>query len=523
MSKNLIIRYKVDSNSKEIDSLARKIAIEQSVEAPESTFTKEIEDNYVPHVESILPVDAKAKEFFIDFVYQPHMLSGQYNQLLNLCFGNVSMYPQVRLVDIHLPENLLTHFAGPQFGIEGVRHALGVFRRPLLATALKPKGQSNDYFVELAYQFARGGGDILKDDQNLIGSVDQFKIRTKSCAAAVDKARQETGKQCLYFPFISAPFEQLEEHFEWVKKIGLQGVLLAPSVLGLDTARGLAKKYNLIYMAHPTFTGSYCVSPMQGMDFKLFYGLLYRLAGVDISVFPNQGGRFSFSREDCKNISLELQKPMNNIKPAFPCPAGGMQYEDLQGMCEWYGEDSVLLLGGSLLEYSKDTYISTKAFKDKIAESFTEENTEPSAVKIMSSCEISDVAHPSQQELLKFNDFRWQGRERVLYKDMNTLPFDRISRTELIGKSNEQCAFDLRYFEIESDGYSSLEKHEHTHVIIVARGEGEILLDERSYRVAVNDIVYIKPLTTHQLKNTNSEAFGFYCIVNRDRDKPMCL
>lgn len=523
MSKNLVIRYKVASNSKDIDFLARKIAIEQSVEAPESTFTKEIEENYVPYVESIRPLKNKAEEFYLDLVYQPEMLSGQYNQLLNLCFGNVSMYPKVRLTDIHIPDDLLANFAGPQFGVEGVRRALGVFKRPLLATALKPKGQSNNYFVELAYQFARGGGDILKDDQNLIGSFDQFKTRTRSCAAAVDKARQETGKQCFYFPFISAPFEQLEEHFEWVKKIGLQGVLLAPSILGLDTARGLAKKYNLIYMAHPAFTGSYCVSPMQGMEFKLFYGLLYRLAGVDISVFPNQGGRFSFSKEDCKNISTELEKPMRHIKPAFPCPAGGMQYDDLQGMCEWYGEDSVFLLGGSLLEYSKDVYTATKAFKDKIGESFSEATTAASGDNSMSSCEIGDVASQTQQELLKFCDFSWHGREQLIYKDTNTLSFAKISRTELIGKSNEQCEFDLRYFEIEPDGYSSLEEHEHTHVIIIARGRGEILIGERSYNVTVNDILYIKPLTSHQLKNSSNEKFGFYCIVDRNRDKPMCI
>lgn len=520
MSEKLVIRYKVASQLKNVDSLARKIAIEQSVEAPESTFTQEIEENYVPHIENVQPVNNKADLFHIDLAYQPHMLSGQFNQLLNLCFGNVSMYPGVRLVDLTIPDSLLKNFEGPQFGVQGVRRALGIYQRPLLATALKPKGQSNDYFVQLAYQFARAGGDIIKDDQNLIGSFAEFKIRTQTCAEAIDKARQETGRQCLYFPFISAPFEQLEEHFEWVTKLGLHGVLLCPSILGLDTARGLAKKYGLIYMAHPAFTGSYCVAHDQGMDYKLFYGLLYRLAGVDISVFPNQGGRFSFSKDDCMNISSELMKPMQNIKTAFPCPAGGMQYDDLQGMCEWFGEDSVFLLGGSLLEYSKDVYIATKAFKEKIGECFEEKVTAPTENVSISTCELGEVPGQIQQELLKFSKFNWQGRERILYKDTSEFAFSKISRTELIGKCNEQCEFDLRYFEIQANGYSSLEKHKHTHVIIISRGQGNVLIGDHSYDVSTNDVLYIKPLTPHQLRNSNTELFGFYCIVDRDRDKP---
>lgn len=525
MSESLIIRYKVSSTPAEIDSLARKIAIEQSVEAPESTFTKVIEDEYVPNIENIIALNDKKNKFYVDFSYQSHMLSGQYNQLLNLCFGNVSMYPEVRLAEVQIPNDLLSFFAGPQFGVEGIRRRLGVSGRPLLATALKPKGQSDSYFTQLAYHFASGGGDILKDDQNLIGSFEQFKSRTKACAEAVDKARQETGKECLYFPFISAPFEQLDDHFKWVKNIGLQGVLLAPSVLGLDTARGFAKKYNLIYMAHPTFTGSYCVAPEHGMDFKLFYGLLYRLAGVDISVFPNQGGRFSFSQEDCLDITSELRKPMQHIKPAFPCPAGGMQYADLPDMCASYGEDSVFLLGGSLLEYSKDVCLSTKAFKDKINENFTESRLQRKTVEnhlnMISSCELGGTPKQQEHSLLKFSDFNWEGRERVLYKKNKDLPFSHISRTELIGQCDEQCAFDLRYFQIAPNGYSSLEKHGHTHVIIVARGEGEVLIGEQHHQIKINDIVYIKPDTSHQLRNPYSELFGFYCIVDRNRDKPV--
>ena len=76
------------------------------------------------------------------------------------------------------------------------------------------------------------------------------------------------------------------------------------------------------------------------------------------------------------------------------------------------------------------------------------------------------------------------------------------------------------YFEIKQYGYSSKEQHQHTHVIIGARGQGCVLIDNKEYQVKKNDVLYIKPMAIHQLKNSNKENFGFYCIVDRNRDKP---
>ncbi len=520
---NIIVTYRVIADKQSVSELARKIAIEQSVETPESLITPEIENRFVARVEQISPVDNEQDKFTIVLSYPEEILSQQYNQLINLCFGNVSMYQNVKLIDVSMPDELLNNFAGPLFGIEGIRASLGVYGRPLLATALKPRGYTYQQFADLAYEFAVGGGDIIKDDQNLIGDFDQFKSRVTLCLNAIKKAANDSGKECVYFPFISAPYEHIEKYFEWVKSQGVRGVLLAPLILGLDTARGLAAKYNLIYMAHPSFTGSYCVPPNDGMSYHLLYGTFFRLAGVDISVFPNTGGRFQFEESDCKSIAEELRKPLAKIKSAFPCPAGGMQYTDLNKMCDWYGEDSVLLLGGSLLEYSSKLSESTQAFKHKIAQPFNEKIKTPKNIEALSACEFSTSENSSLLEYLEFDDFQWMGRESVQYKQSTDIPFKDVRRVELIGKNGEQSKFDLRYFEVGEGGYSSKEMHNHTHVIIVARGEGKVFVGEKEYIAKTNDILYVKPMTIHQLCNLNAEPFGFYCIVDRARDKPIIV
>ncbi|MBI4641176.1 MAG: cupin domain-containing protein, partial [Candidatus Tectomicrobia bacterium] len=98
-----------------------------------------------------------------------------------------------------------------------------------------------------------------------------------------------------------------------------------------------------------------------------------------------------------------------------------------------------------------------------------------------------------------------------------------IIRQVIVGKKGESTAFELRYFEIEPGGYSSLEKHLHEHVIIAVRGKGEVLAGCERHQLAFLDTVYISPDQPHQLLNPYSEPFGFFCIVNRDRDRPRPL
>lgn len=523
MNDNLRLHYLIRATLADAAPLAEKILIEQSVETPLDILSDDIKENILGKIEQLEELSEPAGYCRVVFSFAAASVGQNFNQLLNLCFGNVSLYPGVRLVDIELPQSVLSNFQGPRFGIEGVRKALGVYQRPLLATALKPKGESDAYFAQLAYAFASGGGDIIKDDQNLIADFSAFQSRTDSCQQALQRAADESASHCLYFPYIASAYEELERHFAWVKGLGLKGVLLSPLIMGLDHARGLAQQYDLMYMAHPAFSGSFSIQASHGMSAELLYGYLYRLAGVDISVFPNAGGRFSFSEIETQAITRRLREPMPGVTTALPCPAGGMAYDDLSAMGETYGVDSVFLLGGSLLQYSADSKLATAAFKAKILEQFDERLVSQGEATAASSCEIGEPPRQQLQEYLPSIDFDWKDRPAVVYKKDQALPFAGIKRRELIGKQGEECRFDLRYFEIEPGGYSSLEQHQHSHVIIGTRGQGDVLLANKNYRLSEDDVIYIQPNTAHQLRNLGDQPFGFYCIVDRDRDRPQTI
>ncbi len=123
------------------------------------------------------------------------------------------------------------------------------------------------------------------------------------------------------------------------------------------------------------------------------------------------------------------------------------------------------------------------------------------------------------------DDYRWEGVEREVYKSgyEEGRTWKGIVRQVLIGKQAEETSFHLRYFEIAPGGYSSLEKHAHTHVVIAVRGQGQVILGEVAYTLRPFDTVYVAPWMPHQFQAIGTEPFGFFCIVDAQRDRPTSL
>lgn len=520
--------YRVAAAATDIERIARFIAYEQTVELPEALVKDPwLLDNIVGQV---LDIQALEEGFAVRIGYHAQLASGQLGQLVNLLYGNVSMLDGVRLADFELPPSVLAQFRGPLHGIDGLRRMLGVYQRPLLATAVKPRGTPTAELARLAGEFALGGGDIVKDDQNLVDTdFEQFKQRVDLIAKAVAAANAQTGRNCLYFPHLAARDQDLERYAEFVALLGLKGVLVCPQVLGLDRARALTQRYGLVSMAHPSMTGGYTQAGSHGISHPALLGKLFRLAGADISVFPAPGGRFRYSAEQCARMSDALRQPWGELASAFPCPAGGMRYDSLPGLSASYGADSVFLIGGSLLGHSNSVSDSTRTFRNGIEAHFQSRLEVPD---LAATALPGSAGHPTLggsdshgegvRTLLRFAaDYNWEGRTDRAYKGGGDLPFAGVRRVELIGRNGELTDFDLRYFELEADGHTSLEKHVHTHVIIAIRGAGQISVGEQTHTLAPSDVVYVAPLEVHQLRNTGTEPFGFFCLVDRERDRPM--
>ena len=525
--------YRLTCPAADVERLSRDIALEQTVEVPDALIScPALREAMVGRVISIsaVPVAAaspqpRAEQFDVRIDYAADLAASGLGALLNLIYGNISLKQCIRLRDVQLPDSLLSGYRGPNLGVSGLRQSLGVYGRPLLATALKPRGSSPEQLALRANQFAAGGGDLVKDDHNLADvTFEDFCRRVELCQQAVVEGSRQTGRTCLYFPNLAAPVGELERRAEFLVKLGVRGVLIAPLIVGLDQVQHLSDRFPLAFMAHPTFAGAFFHDGTHGIEPGLLLGSLFRLAGCDATIYPNFGGRFSFTADDCRQIGQSALAPLGNLRPAWPAPAGGMSYENLAQMAADCGEDSIFLIGGALLGDSADLRSSTARFLDRIVELFPASSNIAGCTPndVVSACELQAPRMPEQLlEHLRFvGGFHWDGRTPVAYKVNSELPFRDVSRTELIGTSGERTAFNLRFFEIGPGGHTSLEKHVHTHVVIGARGEGTLVSGEKRARIKPFDIAYVPPLQVHQLRNESTEPFGFFCIVDHDRDRP---
>lgn len=113
--------------------------------------------------------------------------------------------------------------------------------------------------------------------------------------------------------------------------------------------------------------------------------------------------------------------------------------------------------------------------------------------------------------------FRWEGLDRLPYKEEGAAPFKAISRQTLFADPDLDC--ELRYFEMAADGFSTLERHEHMHAVMILRGHGHCLVGREVREVKPYDLVTIPPWTWHQFRATREEPLGFLCMVNAKRDK----
>jgi len=78
----------------------------------------------------------------------------------------------------------------------------------------------------------------------------------------------------------------------------------------------------------------------------------------------------------------------------------------------------------------------------------------------------------------------------------------------------------LRYFEVAPGGWTTLERHEHVHAVMVIRGSGQCLVGDKAYDIALHDLVSVPPMTWHQFRAADGEPLGFLCMVTTERDRP---
>ena len=120
----------------------------------------------------------------------------------------------------------------------------------------------------------------------------------------------------------------------------------------------------------------------------------------------------------------------------------------------------------------------------------------------------------------RFREGGFEGFEPTVYKNE---PGTWMSVTRTFLSENARAGFEVRYFEIAPGGYSTHERHEHEHCVVILRGRGRVYLNGEWSAVSQGDYVHVSTMTPHQFVNDSEELLGFLCVVDTERDKPESL
>jgi ribulose-bisphosphate carboxylase large chain len=362
MSGRFTVTYLVRSIAAEIEARAQGIAVEQSVEMPLAAIDDEaVLSQIVGDVQGI--VDVGDGLFEVRIGLATATVGEDAGQLLNMVFGNTSLHDDVVLKDVAIPDHFVQRFGGPRHGISELRSRLQVHGRALTGSALKPQGLPAEGLAVLAERLARGGLDFIKDDHGLADQTySRFAERVSACAAGVARGVRSSGHPTRYVPSLTGNLDQLRVQAGVVRDLGLDCVMLAPMICGFPAMQALVRDFpDMAFFAHPSLGGAARIAP------ELLVGGLFRLMGADAVIFPSFGGRFGYSRDTCRRLADNARRTDDGMKTALPVPAGGMTLERTGEILDFYGEDTMLLIGGNLLMARERITEETERFTRAVA------------------------------------------------------------------------------------------------------------------------------------------------------------
>ena len=299
----------------------------------------------------------------------PHEIfeKGNIPQYLSVIAGNLfglGKLEAVRLLDIDLPENLCG--CGPKFGIDGVRKIVGteVSCRPHIGTIIKPKvGLNPKDTAQVAYEAALGGLDLIKDDETLTNqSFCPLFERLEAVMDALDRAKDETGKQVLYAVNVTTGGDKIVELAHKAVSAGANMLMVDVLTAGFSAIQALAEDsaINVPIHVHRTMHGALTRNPHHGIAMRPIAKLV-RSAGGDQLHTGSVSGKMGSKAGEVIADNMEITKQLSYLKPVFPVSSGGLHPGKVAAEISKLGTDIVLQAGGGIHGHPEGTTAGTRA------------------------------------------------------------------------------------------------------------------------------------------------------------------
>jgi len=373
-----------DTSADEARRAAEGFAVGQTVGTwvPLPGLTPELLDRHGARVEDVTLSDEGAHDVRIAFPVA-NFEDGGFPMLLTTLLGNdPSTGIAATLVELTLPDSYAARFPGPRLGIDGWRERLGVHGRPLLLNPMKPcTGLSPEATARMAAEVARGGVDLVKDDEVLAdASFSRIAERCRAVRRGLDAVADETGHRARYVVSITDRASRVREHVRAAADNGADGVLVAALATGLDTLQEVAEMLDgqLPVMAHNAgldlFGGS---GGRDGLELapEVLIGRLARLAGADSVHVTTPWAHRATPEPLFRRMVERLRDGWSGLAPSFPVVGGGMVAAQLRDVIRLVGPDCIVSVGGAISGHPAGATVGARemmtALQDAVASAAT--------------------------------------------------------------------------------------------------------------------------------------------------------
>ena len=273
----------------------------------------------------------------------------------------------IRLMDLRLPSEFSSNYAGPKFGCEGTRALMGIYDRPLIGTIIKPSvGLSAKETGMLVSQLCAGGIDFIKDDELQVNSPScPFKDRVIEVMRAVNKAADKMGHKVMVAFNLTGEIDEMRRRHDFVYKQGGTCVMVNLMAAGMAGMIALGHHTNLPIHAHRAGWGALTREPLLGWSYPA-WSKLWRLAGADHMHVSGLNNKFTEPNESVIESAKSLNKPLFSHAPmsALPVFSSGQTIRQAAATLDAVGSSDLLVAaGGGIAAHPSGVAAGVKAMR----------------------------------------------------------------------------------------------------------------------------------------------------------------
>ncbi len=281
------------------------------------------------------------------------------SQLMCVLMGghlDIDLITYCQLVDIHVP-NAVKWFAGPRYGISGIREYIGVKDKPLLGGIIKPKtGITPTQLLDITKQLVEGGVNFIKEDELLANpACCPFNERVELISDYI------RDKNVIFAHCVNSDFPHIIDRVRMVHQLGGNAVH-ANIWCGLGVYQTI-RKMDLPLFLFFQKSGDRIMTN-ESHAFNIHWNVMCKLAaaiGVDF-IHAGMWGGYSSCDEDGLTETLKVLQS-GNVMPSLSC---GMHPGLVDAVTRRFGYDYMANVGGAIHGHPGGTLAGAKAMKQAI-------------------------------------------------------------------------------------------------------------------------------------------------------------